>query len=146
MRVTIADVLDAGGEIFGLPVIHSTLNVTGYVFARRRNDGCWMRSSADHDHEALGYANSMLVIRADGIRVIEENDRLWRVLKVSAMVGTDLRNNTRGFLTLKPLIPDKPKPKRKCETCKHGHVSPLDYPCRDCFHTHADKWEPEGKP
>jgi hypothetical protein len=144
MKVTINDVLAAGGEIFGLPIkrvwADSSLHV-GFV----------MSSIDDDDDVEVAFESDTgestpknFEIIADGIRILDIDGKLWRVTGHVGLLGTDA--------TIEPLIPDKPaepeepaqlKPKI-CATCKHCEQFAYTGPCADCDVRGARKnWEPK---
>lgn len=128
MKVTIQDVLKAGDEIFGLPCRHSECG-EGFCESPRTMDGEVRFSfkkevcASGGDYHWINAAD--LTIRADGVRVLDINGRLYRVTghavydegyvykgtKHSAVIG--------GTALVEPLIPDKPKQPDKCDDCAH---------------------------
>ena len=129
-QVTIKDVLDAGGEIFGLPVL-----MVGS--SKSSNKGICASSDIDDEGEVcieipssvesdVDYAlPSEFEVYADGIRVLEIDGRLYRVTghKLSGIhYSGDCHINASPpeptyiiRAVYEPIIPDKPK--TTCKTC-----------------------------
>lgn len=113
MSVTIQDVLDANGDIFGLPVVvngeigfcsHSKPDAAGDV-------GFELKRAAMSSFKWLEPDN--IKVRADGIRVLEIDGRLYRVTgHVIKSRGFDIVKLKTSYYAsdvfYEPLAPDKP--------------------------------------
>jgi predicted RNA-binding protein len=140
MKVTVQDVLDAGGEIFGLPV--KFFDIKGVVIAYERERGVCVRNDAQIGQDEF-FSASALEVYADGIRVLDIYGTLYRV--TGHKPYGRLNSGRRHFLVdIEPLIPDKPaEPERKtCKTCKHCNKFNIEPPCCECTHMAADMWQP----
>ena len=114
-RVTIQDVLDAGGEIFGLPC-KMREHKAGYCFtnskeADRNGDFLHVYESRGclWDSDTISLREFPLFeVYADGIRILDIDGRLWRV--------TGHSKGAYKTAQLELLIPAPPKPKY-CDQC-----------------------------
>jgi len=112
-------VLDADGEIFGLPV---SFKLTPGIVTANPDLQCslvWFRYGG-LESEATLCSPSDLEVYADGIRVLEIDGRLYRVTGHRLDESSYIREKDNGVVNSRtiaePLIPDKPKPKY-CDKC-----------------------------
>ena len=119
MSVTIKDILDAGGDIFGLPV--ETPDGRGIcVTTRAEFNGDISVNFIPDDNRACYLCKrcpaNKAVVYPDGIRVLEIDGKLYRVKKVApdpdkCPLGKKLsqRNIICWRVQIEPIIPDKLK-------------------------------------
>lgn len=116
MKVTIQDVLDAGGKIRGLPVKYSNGDKGLVVSFRLDEDGdVWVSMPSNNKIGANTdiYKPYALTVLADGIRVLEIDGELYRVtghIGVDAPTNLFNANNEHRadcILQVEPLIPEK---------------------------------------